>query len=475
MKSTLNAKSLKFQSKLPTSLGVIFLLFGLVAGIFLINKIRSLNTNASSAVTPQLIKITNIGSSSFTVSWITSEKTTGLILFGETTNLENEKNDMRDQNKGVSSAFNIHYVLIDNLKPESKYYFKIVSGGVVFTRQFDVTTATLKVPSDYDIAQGKILNPDQKPAAGALVYLSLANTLTQSALTDKNGNWLIALSTARSVDLKNFSDYDRSAQIEEISVLSENLTANATLTTNNDNPVPNLILGQTYNFLSGIPENIPTVTPIKNKADFNVPTDYQNNSKDLDLKITFPSEKEEINSLLPQFLGTGPTNKELNVQIESSQEITAKAKTDDKGNWSWSPQTPLSVGEHKITVSFADNQGFVTKVTHSFVVLAAGESDLPSYSASPSGKKSTPTPSATPLIKLSPIPSPSPTERPTPTSSPALTITPTGLTPTLTSSVTITPTAKSTSAPVSGSILPTKLFIGTGFAAILLGAALILF
>jgi len=478
----------KFQFKIPVFLGLIILLAGLIAGIFFINKIRFWNLLASSEISPQLIKITNVGSSSFVVSWITSEKTTGSLSLGETTKLEGDKkNDIRDQNKGVLSLYSLHYVLADNLKPETKYYFKIISGGKVNNRLFEITTASLKVPTDNDIAQGKVLLPEGKPATGVIVYLSLANTITQSALTDQSGNWMIPVSTARTADLKNFSDYNRSAQIEEILVQGEGQTANATLSTNNDNPTPDITLGQTYNFLNQIPEISPTATPIKNQLDpasFNLPTGSGDLSKDLELKIIFPEESENINNLSPEFLGTGPTNKELDVLIESDQEIISKTTTDGKGNWNWSPSTPLSPGQHKITVFYADKQGFIKKVSHSFIVLAAGESDLPSYTATPSGKRTTPTLSPTPTKKTIVTPSPSPSIRIAPTSSLSPTASPTvagGITttPVPTSRLTLTPTLSATIqptiSPVSGTDFPTQLFVGAGIATLIIGAALILF
>lgn len=476
------------QLKLPIPLGLLFLIASLITGIFFINKIRLWNLSASSEIAPQLIKITNIGSSSFVVSWTTKEKTTGLVSLGETPKLEGEKkNDIRDQNKGIASPFFLHYVLVDNLKPETKYYFKIVSGGKTNNRLFEAVTATLKVPADNDISQGKVLDSSNQPASGVIVYLSLANTLTQSALTDNNGNWMISLATARTLDLKDFSNYDRSAQIEEILVQGEDQTANATLITGDDNPTPNIILGQSHNFLGQIPKTSPTVTPIQNltsRSGFNLPTGSENSPKDLELKIIFPEENEKVNNLIPEFSGTGPVDKKINILVESSNEITSETSIDPKGNWSWSPKTPLLPGEHTITVSYVDKQGFVEKVSHSFTVLATGESDLPSYTATPSGKRATPTPSSlpSPTQKPSPSPTPIPTVRTTVTPNPTATPTvsdqgETTVTPTSITASTPTPLVASqpTISPVSGTNLPTKFFIGTGVATILIGAALILF
>jgi len=408
---------------------------------------------------PKQIRITNIGSSSFVVSWITEEKTTGTVLVGETKEPDEIRRDVRDKEKGSDQIYINHYVLVDNLKPQTKYFFKIISNGKSydnFGKLFEVTTPSLKVPKDNDIAQGKILTPSQSPASGAIVYLSLANTIVQSAITDEGGHWMIPLSTARTVDLSDFSNYDRSAQVEEIFVVGEKETASATLSTNMDNPTPDIILGQNFNFLNQLSLASPTPTFIQNSTSKFETSGSQISGDSPELKIIFPSENEKVNSSLPEFLGTAPKNQKIEIIVESNEKIKDQAIADSDGNWQWTTKIPLSPGEHQITVSYADKDGFIKKTTRKFIVLAAGESDLPSFTATPSGKKATSTPT---LI---------PTATPTRISTPTIKITPTEKP----SEVTPTPEKET---PATGNLLPIKAFFAAGIITIFIGIAIVFF
>ena len=475
----LNELKINPQSKrLPSLLGLLILLIGLAGGVFLIQKIRALNTKAASGASPSQIRITNVGSYSFTVSWITQNQNTGLVEFGESAKLGQSQKDTRDKERAVSEKYQTHYIVVDGLKSETKYFFKIVSSGAKYgnsDKPFEVTTGPQKVPNDNDLAQGKILTPDGNPASGAILYLSIANAITQSALTDSGGNWMIPLSTARSLDLQSFSNYDRNAQVEEIFVQGDLQTASATLTTGNDNPTPDITLGQTYNFLGQLPQTTNTPSPIRQTFTEDLsssPSGFSSIEGDAGLTITFPSENEDINSSLPEFSGTGPKEQKLNIKIESEQEISSQINADQKGTWKWSPTVPLAAGIHKITVFYTDSQGFIKEATRSFSILATGASDLPSFTATPSGQTVTPAPKISPSITPSPTKIPSVTITPTTSASPSATISPTA-TPTTPYRTTLPSTESGTPSP--GTTLPTKFFFGAGLITILIGAVLILF
>lgn len=451
----------KKTKRIPAFFGLLILLVILFAGTFLINRLKSLSSSASSVISPQLIKITNTGSNFFVVSWITQNASTGIVQFGETSALENLKKDVRDENRSKSEKYRTHYVLVDNLKAETKYFFKIISDGAVYDnsqKPFEVTTGPVKIPTDNDIAQGRILTAEKQPAAGVIVYLSIANAVTQSALTDSSGNWIIPLSLTRNLNLTNFSNYDRSAQVEEIFVQADNQTASATLTTRSDNPVPDITLGQNHNFLNQLPQIPNTPTPVVQNPEGNPPAGGGFQQENTSLSITSPSESEQINNSLPEFLGTAPKDQKLDIKIESEESISANTVADQKGNWQWSPPSTLSPGPHTITVSFTDSNGFIRKVSRSFTVLAEGASDLPAFTATPSGKLATPTTTPTPSLKITVSPSPS-------------------LSPSLVPTIPYRTTLPSTESGIyhPGTTLPTKLLFGSGLAIILIGAALILF
>lgn len=457
---------LSIIKKIPVPVAFLLMAIGLSGGIFLINRGQSFFSNALSQSVPHNIKITNIGATSFVVSWLTENNSHGYVNYGENLNSITERsNDIRNINTIQQGEYLTHYVIVDNLTAEGKFYFKIVSSGKSYgegTKPFSVTTGPQKVPTDSDFAQGRILDPQGQPSNGSIVYLSLPNTVIQAALTDESGNWMIPLSTARTPDLQNFSNYDRNAQLEEIFVQGGEETASALITTAKDNPCPDITLGLTYHFLTEADNNSaagPTIVQNQFPAQ-----GFNNSNSNRNLAIVYPTENEQINTFRPEFIGTGPTSRDLNILIESSEKITSKTKIDIKGGWKWTPTKSLSPGSHTITVSYTDKDGFVQKATRNFVVLAAGQSDLPSYTATPSGQKATSTPIPTAIPTVSVVP----TEIP---------ITST-LTPTVSTEPTIDPERMTipsiTGTPKTGTNLPTWIFLSTGFSILLVGFALIL-
>lgn len=452
----------------PAILGLVLLIISLGVGIFFINQTRTFGIKASPQLSPQQVKISNTGSNSFTVTWLTTGKTTGAISVSEAVTDEQIRKDFRDQEKKVLTSSFLHFVNVDNLKPQTKYFFKVISGEKTYDNSgnpFEVTTASQKIPVDNDIASGKILTTDSRPAIGAIVFLSLANTISQAAITDSNGNWIISLATARTTDLTDFSNYDRQTQIEEILVKSEEESATATLTTGYDNPTPEIVLGQNYNFLNQMPSSSPTTPPTEANSSSQFIAPIFAPLENSDLTITSPGEGEQINNALPEFFGEGHQGQKLKIEIQSLEKIADQTVIDSQGQWSWTPNTSLSPGEHQITVSYTDNNGLLKSVSRSFVVLAAGESDLPSFTATPSGQKATliptiniPTATVTPVIKTPTTITPKPTATKIPTVTEALELTPT----------------PGPEIPATGVSFPTKLFFGLGTMILITGVVLVL-
>ncbi|MBU2577803.1 fibronectin type III domain-containing protein [Patescibacteria group bacterium] len=449
---------------LPIPVGLTILVLGLVAGIFAINRVQNLFTKASPENTPLQVKITNITHSSFVISWITAGESLGSVTIGETREVGEIKGDIRETNQENHSKSKVHFVMTDNLKPQTKYYFKIISGGKTYDnsgKPYEITTANTSVPEDNDIAQGRVLDTSGSPLPDVLVYLSMANTIEQAAVTDKNGHWMIPLATSKTLTLQGLSNYDRTAQIIEITAKTGTETATATLTTANDNPVPDITIGKNHNFLDegSIPQgSVPDKTTIS-QSGFQAPTSVPFTQSE-NLTILFPSEDEEVNSVIPEFIGNGPKGKELIIEIESDQKISSTTTVSDQGDWKWSPQTPLTPGEHRITISYVDN-GIVKKISRSFTVLATGESDLPSFTATPSGEIKSPTI--------------------TPYASPASSLSPTSL-PTIRPSVSATMGVEVSSSPTqaeqlldSGIDSFSRIFLGAGILIILVGLALVFF
>jgi len=462
------------EHKIPTILGFLILIFGLVIGIFLVQRGQVFFLKAAPQITPFEVKITNVTDSSFSVSWLTEKEATGFVKFGETDSLDQTAADDRDQANNQTGQFFTHHVTLKNLKPKVTYFFKLGSQNRLFDnsgKPYEITTAqTISGPQPIsDLTSGTILTKAGKGAEGTIVYLSISNMTPQSVLVAADGSWFIPLGTAYSANLGSFASYDRKAQIEEIFVQAgQEGTATAITTTENDNPVPEITLGQTYDFRKKLPspEVTPTSTPTPTQAvpaaektskfsftELKPPTPATETAQ---LAITNPqSEGEEINAIKPEFAGTGPAGKTIQIEVESPK-YTGSAVVENDGSWTWTPPENLAPGEHKITISYLGKS-----FTRTFTVLAAGTSGLPAFTATPSATLTpTPKPTVTPTPTKAPTPTPGVTITPTPTLAP---------TPTATASARTAMPATSAGVPSAGNLTPTFLIFIMGLTLILSG------
>jgi len=452
---------MKREKYIPTIIAIFILLLAIAGGVILIRKGSRLFTRASQGIIPREMKITNVTDNSFSVSWITDEETIGFIQYGQGENdLSFTEVDDRDQVLGSQNSFFTHHVTLRGLNPATTYFFKINSGGRIFDnggKSYEIKTGPVinEAPPDNDVAYGAVVGQDGSPAQGAIVYFYLAGAFPLSTITKNSGNWVIPLSLARSEDLSSWASYDKEASVEEIFVQGGPLgVSTAMAVTKYDSPLPLITLGQNFDFRQPLLTPTPTSVsssslPSSGFSVGNFPTAVPS------LNIINPSQGETINTLTPEILGTGPGGETLEIIIESPETIRGEVVISSDGSWRWTPPTNLSPGEHKVTVSLANGQ----KITHSFTVLAAGDENTPSFTASPSGSLiPTPTPTSVPTPKINQTPTP--TLTPTPTFLPEKTPT-----PIIRTSVPSTESGM----PKSGNLLPTLLFIIIGGGFIMLG------
>ena len=118
------------NKKLPAIIGILLLVVGVGAGIFLVQSDTGFIPRATPEFAPQSLVVTNISENSFSISWVTDQKAGGFLKYGVVVNkLNTVENDDRDQLTGNTGSYNTHHITIKNLEPETTYYFKIASGG----------------------------------------------------------------------------------------------------------------------------------------------------------------------------------------------------------------------------------------------------------------------------------------------------------------------------------------------------------
>lgn len=434
---------------IPTILGVFLSLIGMGAGLWFLREPIRTAVFASAEEQPSQVKITNITDTSFSVSWITQKATSGYIQYGEN-NPDLVVSDDRDQASGSVDSYFTHFVTVRGLRPATTYNFRIGSGASKYDQDGQPyqtkTGLNLGSPPAADVAYGQVITANGDPAGGAIVYLTVSGAVPQASLVNATGSWVIPISTARSADLTNYAAYDPQTTQLQIQVVAGSLgSASVTTTTGDDSPVPEITLGQTYNYLSQNQEgqtlNLPTPTPSGDTSELDSKFSDDSLSEatsSSSLVIVSPKFNEKVNATTPEIIGKGPANTQITITVNSTAEITQTISTDSSGNFTFTVPQNLEPGQHTITIS-ALIDGVVKKVQRNFVVLASGESETPAFTSTPSAS-----------IKPSPTPSVKPS--PTPTALPRVTI-----------------PSTSSGVPTSGDASPTIIFALLGSALILSG------
>jgi hypothetical protein len=379
----------------PTALGLFILLAAIGVGVFLVRTRTSTKIGAEETIIPKQVRITNVTGTAFSVSWVTDKATTGLIKYGtETSALEDEELDDRDELSGEAEAVEIHHVTVENLQSSSQYFFKLKSGGKQFDNDgaaFEVTTApSLGSAPAADPVYGTILMSSGTPAEGVVVYISVANAAPLSALAKTNGNWALSLSTARSADLASYLAYDTQATIVNLLVQGGALgTAPAITTTSNDSPVPDITLGQSHDFRAGASVDETAGGDADNGFSLDLEATGSGTATGSgEVTLENPSyEGEVLNATQPAFIGTGPPGIVLSIEVNSDETYTGSATVDEDGTWEFTPPESLEAGEHMITITYIDTEGIEQALNRTFVVAAAGESDEPAITATPSAEE----------------------------------------------------------------------------------------
>ena len=387
------------KERIPTIIGLVILVIGIITGVFLIKSQRIFKLGASSEDAPKDVRISNITDSSFTVSWTTDKETIGFVKWGKSiTNLDKVENDTISQ-KGY-----LHSSTIKSLTPQTEYYFKINSSSTDYDNQGTAwkikTGSQLSIPVKNIIISGTVLNQDGTPAINALINFSVGGGSPLSTITSKSGSYLMPISQTRNKNLDSYISIDESSSLIEISVNAGiNGISTAQIYPQSAKPAPAIILGEINDFKNLEPSknsDIPKASidfpdgEIDPQSGFTVDNSL-NNSNTKTVTLESHSEGETISTQDPEFFGKGPTGTEIEIQVESELQ-TETVVVGNSGNWNWSPPANLEEGTHTVTVKWKDANGILRTLTRNFIVSA---SESPSFVSTPSANL-TSTPSATP-------------------------------------------------------------------------------
>ncbi|OGG15032.1 hypothetical protein A2773_02100 [Candidatus Gottesmanbacteria bacterium RIFCSPHIGHO2_01_FULL_39_10] len=387
------------EKRIPTFVALIVILFGLGGGILLLETQRPISTSADTTLIPSNMHLTNISDSQFSVSWMTSTDTTGYIEYSSDKSKWEVAFDDRDVD-GKAKNYSVHHVNVKNLKENTPYYFRIISGGTRYDNEgkfFQQDTGPkLATSLSLNPAYGVIYDENDKEVAGAIIYLTLGKGLPLSTLIKDKGTWLIPLNNVRTQDLLSRPTLQE-PEVIQISVLhKDGKTSYATTDTNNASPVPSMNLGKSYDF-----RNLKSRSKQDSVAQKKTDQAVLGEESVQKVSILFPDRDgtTTIDSQ-PLIRGTGITGQDVVITVNSTPQI-GKVTVDKNGAWSFRPKSALGAGSHTVSITTVDSAGKSVTLSRKFIVLKSGERVL--GEATPSGSLS-PTlfPSTTPFETIAP-------------------------------------------------------------------------
>lgn len=382
--------------RIPTMLGVLILLGGLVAGVLLVNNRQSLISKAGPTEAPKNVKISDLGSNTFTVSWTTDTPVTGFLKYSENpAKITSPAGDVRDQISGSTQSYTNHYVKVTGLNPSKTVYFLIGSGSQSYDnsgKPFEVQTYQQVIAPPEDAITGKVVDVNNNPVNNAIVYVEAQGGETLSAMTN-NGTWRLNLALSR--DSKGaVLTYDPTTSLVSIFVQAGiSGTATAITNTGKTKPVPDIVLGKNQSFVettvatnsSALLDSV-TSSGFKNITEAATETAPEATDSATSMIITNPGiNGEMIATSSPEFSGKTNPGTTIRITVHSALELTQIIKANVDGTWKWTPPQALEPGIHTITLEYTDENNVFQTIVRSFTVLAADNTaGLPAFVATPS-------------------------------------------------------------------------------------------
>lgn len=396
-----------WNKKIPTLLGLLIITVAIGITTLLVGQSTFFEQIASPTTEPQDVRITNVSDSSFTVSYKTSSFVLGSVNFGKDIKLGQTVGDERDKN--TVAQHKIHSFTTQNLDPSTKYYFSIVSGQESYLNNglpYEVTTAeAAKEKGGTGFIVGKVVTVENLAPKEAVVYMTTTGAQALSTVANSDGSYTLSLEKLRQQDLSSFFSFKPQSTIKML-IVSDVGQSSVVLTAKEVNYVPTVVISKNYDFTQSTSE---TAT---SSAELAFPT-VSTGSVVSTPEITTPTKDQNLSDQTPLFRGKGIPNDKIIILIES-EPIQGQVTVDSSGNWSFTPTTPLTPGQHTITITARDSAGILRTITQTFTIVGEAQAATP-----------TPTPTPTPSLFPAPTPTASPSESASPSATPIVIPTPT--------------------------------------------------
>lgn len=394
-----------WNKRIPTILAFLVLSISIWVTSFLIQTGVIFVGRATPDKTPQNISISNITDTSFTVTFTTNDRTLAGLSVEEGNAPPFAVFDDRTKKTGQQIEFYSHVITISDLKPKTTYDFSIISDGDTYldgNKKFEVTTGAImsQDPPKQNPITGKVLLSDGNPGQDSIIQLEIEGAQLSTSVTKEDGTFIIPTNSLRDSAFDKFFVLDANQEIT-INILKQDLKSTLKTLFKDAESIPPITLQKNYDFTKIEEEEISTLS-----SQLKAPTPRVGFG---DVQLLTPKPSESFIDSRPLFRGTAVPNQTVKITIESNS-IKAEIKADNNGVWSFRPVSPLTPGEHTITIETTDRFGILRTISQRFVVFASGSQVAESA-----------TPSATPSITNTPTPTQPPS--PTVSVSPQVTVT----------------------------------------------------
>lgn len=172
-----------------------------IAGaVYFIIQVR----NDSVIITPERHIVGNVTAASATIAWTTPNgEAIGSVMWGTSESLSNTEGDIRNNTNGKTDKRNTHIVTIENLSPNTTYYYRIKVGSTVYPSAdeapFSFTTIPLRTQSTSQPVSiyGNVTNvTDDDIIVSAMVSNGTQNSFPLITYPKTDGSWYIDISKA---------------------------------------------------------------------------------------------------------------------------------------------------------------------------------------------------------------------------------------------------------------------------------------
>ena len=232
------------RHKLPTLVGILFLIVGLVTGVFLLQQRQYYGLNASGSYDPIDVRISNVTDTGFTVSFYTEKNSLVRVQWSG-------KQNSGQASQESDNLSTIHFINVTGLESNSDYTFKIYSGDKTYDNQgipWNIRTSSVNDSESGRYVSGNIFKQNNQAADSSLVYLQIGGAALLSAQTSSNGSFIIPLSKLRDQSLTRNLTVTDDMIINVFVQSGQSGIANAQVSIGAANPLPDMKLGNSYDF-----------------------------------------------------------------------------------------------------------------------------------------------------------------------------------------------------------------------------------